>query len=233
MPVFNPRSARRVWRLRNAGSALGGADWHVVRRADLLPEEEPLNVSFLRFHIAGWVRDPLLWPSLIDMCHAVWGEEHFNPTLMGKRWLEERLDDAFLHERLVILSKNVSASSGGSGGAGGPGAQGAAAGAGGKGTAGAAGAGAGAKGGSATSGGSNKSSDAPPKTPVKTWFRARLLDEEGQPMANEDYVLVDTDGAKRKGKLDSNGEVYSPPLLPVGNCTITFPNIHLNPLKKK
>jgi hypothetical protein len=73
----------------------------------------------------------------------------------------------------------------------------------------------------------------PPKAPEKTWFRARLLDEEGQPMAGEDYILITTDRAKRKGKLDSNGEVYIPPILPPGNCTISFPNIHLNPLKKK
>jgi hypothetical protein len=67
----------------------------------------------------------------------------------------------------------------------------------------------------------------------KTWFRARLLDEDGEPMANEDYILVDTQGARRKGKLDANGEVYVPPILPPGDCTISFPNIHLNPRKRK
>ena len=73
----------------------------------------------------------------------------------------------------------------------------------------------------------------PPKPVEKTWFRAKLVDEEGQPMAGEDYVLVTSDGANRKGKLDANGEVYIPPILPPGDCTISFPNIHLNPLKRK
>ena len=55
----------------------------------------------------------------------------------------------------------------------------------------------------------------------------------GEPCANEDYVLVDSAGSKRTGKLDSNGEVYIPPILPPGDCTIQFPNIHLNPRKRK
>jgi hypothetical protein len=67
----------------------------------------------------------------------------------------------------------------------------------------------------------------------KTWFRARLVDEDGDPMTNEDYILIDTQGAHRKGKLDANGEVYIPPILPPGDCTIRFPNIHLNPRKRK
>ena len=38
---------------------------------------------------------------------------------------------------------------------------------------------------------------------------------------------------EEKGKLDANGEVYVPPILPPGDCTISFPNIHLNPRKRK
>ena len=72
-----------------------------------------------------------------------------------------------------------------------------------------------------------------PTTAVKTWFRMQLLDEDGEPMANEDYVVVDSAGTQRKGKLDSNGELYIPPSLPEGECTINFPNIHLNPRKRK
>ncbi len=74
---------------------------------------------------------------------------------------------------------------------------------------------------------------APPKKTEKTWFRATLKDEDGEPMAGEDYTLIDTDGVKREGKLDPNGEVYIPAILPPGQCTISFPNIHLNPRKKK
>lgn len=60
-----------------------------------------------------------------------------------------------------------------------------------------------------------------------------LNDEDGEPMAGEDYQVVDSAGATHKGKLDDNGEFYIPPTLPAGNCKIQFPNIHLNPRKKK
>jgi len=68
--------------------------------------------------------------------------------------------------------------------------------------------------------------------PGLTWFRMQLLDEDGEPMAGEDYVVVDSAGATRKGRLDENGEFYIPPSLPKGECKINFPNIHLNPRKK-
>lgn len=81
----------------------------------------------------------------------------------------------------------------------------------------------------------SKASGPPPDEPKpeRTWFRAKLIDEDGEPCANEDYILVDSAGSKRTGKLDANGEVYIPPILPPGDCTIQFPNIHLNPRKRK
>ena len=69
--------------------------------------------------------------------------------------------------------------------------------------------------------------------PEKTWFRMQLLDEDGDLMPGEDYVVTDSAGVRRQGKLDSNSELYIPPILPIGTCTITFPNIHLNPRKRK
>jgi hypothetical protein len=65
------------------------------------------------------------------------------------------------------------------------------------------------------------------------WFRTRLLDEDGKPMAGEEYVVVGSDGAKREGRLDANGEMSIPEILPPGDCSVTFPKIHLNPRKKK
>jgi len=73
----------------------------------------------------------------------------------------------------------------------------------------------------------------PAKADDMVWFRARLRDEDGISMAGEDYVLVDSTGARREGKLDANGEVYIPRILPPGDCTISFPKIHLNPRKRK
>jgi hypothetical protein len=167
-------------------------------------------MQFLRSQIVSWSHDPLVWPVLLEMCEVVLGAEYPNPTLMGKRWLIQRLEDAFHRGRLLLVEDNLlqNRSTGGSGegkdDSGQPGAA---------------------------------PADVPPprasSPPEKTWFRARLLDEDGEPMAGEDYVLVDTDGVNRKGKLDAQGEVYIPPILPPGKCTITFPNIHLNPLKRK
>jgi hypothetical protein len=77
-----------------------------------------------------------------------------------------------------------------------------------------------------SSAGSTNSSD-------KTWFRMRLVDEDGTAMADEDYLVVDSAGTRRQGKLDSNGELYIPAILPPGQCTVSFPNIHLNPRKRK
>ena len=64
------------------------------------------------------------------------------------------------------------------------------------------------------------------------WYRVRLVDEDGVPMAGEDFIVVDSAGATHKGKLDQNGEFYIPPSIPKGQCTVKFPNIHLNPRKR-
>jgi hypothetical protein len=175
--------------------------------------EEPLALGFLGSQIVTWERDPMIWPVLVEMCQVAVGTELPNPTLTGTRWLKRRVIDAFQLGRLVLVQDEFAESTGG-GGAGGEqsGQQ---------------------KDGAADIPQQGAPPPAEPKIPAKTWFRAKLLDEKGNPMAGEDYVLVDTDGVKRQGKLDSAGEVYIPPILPPGKCTITFPNIHLNPLKRK
>jgi hypothetical protein len=67
----------------------------------------------------------------------------------------------------------------------------------------------------------------------KTWFQIQVLDEEGVPMAGESYTLVDSDGGNHKGKLDGDGKMYIPPILSPGDCTLTLPDVHLNPRKRK
>ena len=52
-------------------------------------------------------------------------------------------------------------------------------------------------------------------------------------MAQEDFIVVDSAGARHQGKLDENGEFYIPPSIPEGKCTVQFPNIHLNPKMRK
>lgn len=66
----------------------------------------------------------------------------------------------------------------------------------------------------------------------KTYFACQLLNEEGKPMVGEAFSLTVTDGSARKGNLDSEGSVYVPRIDP-GQCQITFPDIRLNPRKKK
>jgi hypothetical protein len=79
-----------------------------------------------------------------------------------------------------------------------------------------------------------KKEDTPPKDkPEKHWFRCQLFDEDGEPMRNEPYKLKDSNGSIREKTLDENGMVYIPPSLVPGECTISFPKIHLNPRKKK
>ena len=80
-----------------------------------------------------------------------------------------------------------------------------------------------------------KSKEEPPpkEKPEKHWFRCQLFDEDGEPMRNEPYKLKDSNGAIREKTLDDEGMVYIPPSLVPGDCTISFPKIHLNPRKKK
>ena len=181
----------------------------VVRRLDLAPGEIPNRSPVLRFEIAAWARDPLLGPVLLEMYEAAYGH---HAAAHDASWLEDRLEDAFYAGSLVAIREDRQGAyrAGGGGGAARAPASGPAS--------------------------SSRQPATPPEAPrriEKTWFRARLVDEDGLPMSGEDYTLVDTDGAKRKGKLDANGEVYIPPILPPGKCTIGFPNIHLNPRKKK
>ncbi len=91
------------------------------------------------------------------------------------------------------------------------------------------------------SGGGGGQPQAPPPPPPqkasafgseKTYFTCQLLDEDGSVMRDESYRLAVTDGSSRTGALDSDGSVYVPRIDP-GDCTIAFPEIRLNPRKKK
>ncbi|BDC47938.1 hypothetical protein F183_A02540 [Bryobacterales bacterium F-183] len=72
---------------------------------------------------------------------------------------------------------------------------------------------------SSSSGGSSGSS------PEKSWVDIQLLDEEGEPVAGERYVLKLTDGSIREGTLGTDGRVRVNGIDP-GNCVVTFPDLH-------
>lgn len=57
---------------------------------------------------------------------------------------------------------------------------------------------------------------------VKTWIAIQLLDENDQPVPNEDYIIVLPDGTEIHDKLDASGYAYFGDLDP-GQCSVAFP----------
>lgn len=57
----------------------------------------------------------------------------------------------------------------------------------------------------------------------RDWIGIELIDENDNPVANEDYILFLPNGEVRKGKLDANG-LKREENIPPGKCQIEFPN---------
>jgi len=58
----------------------------------------------------------------------------------------------------------------------------------------------------------------------KDYLEIELLDNDDNPIPNEEYILYLSNGEIRKGKLDGNGYKKEEEVLP-GNCDVKFPNI--------
>lgn len=58
----------------------------------------------------------------------------------------------------------------------------------------------------------------------KNWIEIRLLDEDGEPVADERYEVQLPDGNVESGRLDSNGLAgfYS---IDPGTCRVSFPDL--------
>lgn len=69
-------------------------------------------------------------------------------------------------------------------------------------------------------------------TPEKTWVDVQLVNEDGEPMAGERYILKITDGSVREGTLDASGRVRVNGIDP-GTCTVIFPDLHASEWKRK
>jgi hypothetical protein len=208
--------ARFGWRIYTSRGVC-----RVIRRQDLQPGEQYLtNMALVRSEIAAWARDSAHARTLLELYQAAYGFPAWEMVTTQEVWIEERVEEAFRQGRLLLVpeKRKEHAAGGGGGGAVTQGSQTQEE---------------NENADEVTSSSGQGQSSSPPKTQEKTWFRAALKDEDGKPMKDEEYVLVDTDGTKREGKLDANGEVYIPPILPPGKCTITFPKIHLNPRKRK
>lgn len=66
----------------------------------------------------------------------------------------------------------------------------------------------------------------PKKAPAqqKTWIEIELLDDKGDPVANEPYKIQLPDGTTQEGSLNSRGRARLEGIEP-GSCEVTFPNI--------
>jgi len=58
----------------------------------------------------------------------------------------------------------------------------------------------------------------------KDWLEINLVDSDGNPIADEEYVLHLPDGSERKGQLDAEGYAREEDI-PPGTYIITFPNV--------
>jgi len=182
----------------------------IVRRQDLIPGEEFLeDPNPVLAEITAATRDPKAQRALAEIVVVAPGTRPLFAAQPQISWPAQRVENAFRQGTLVLIREEMRIAGGGKAEE-----QTSAAGA------------------QAAGPPKRGPSSAFPPVIEKTWFRVQLLDEDGDPMAGEDYVVVDTQGCRRQGKLDSNGELYIPPILPPGNCTVSFPNIHLNPRKR-
>jgi hypothetical protein len=51
-----------------------------------------------------------------------------------------------------------------------------------------------------------------------------LIDDAGNPVPNENYIVVVPEGVKKTGRLDAKGRAYIGDIDP-GSCDISFPDI--------
>ena len=66
----------------------------------------------------------------------------------------------------------------------------------------------------------------------KSWVEIKLVDEQGNPVPGEKYLITVPDGTDVEGTLDSNGEARVEGIDP-GNCKITFPELDKRTWKKR
>jgi hypothetical protein len=57
----------------------------------------------------------------------------------------------------------------------------------------------------------------------RTWIEIELIDEDGTPVADEEYAIVTPDGQRLTGKTDAKGQARHEGLVP-GQCMVSFPS---------
>ena len=175
----------------------------IAKKSDLLPGEPTEEPQAAVFYIDRWLANPKEKAALVEMYKSIHG---FGDSAWGApSILKAKIEAAFESRELVMLRQTHGAAGGGGGG--------------------------GKK--KPSSGAGKAAAPLTPKKPEKTWVRFRLLDEDGEPIDEEPCEMVDSNGTQRKAKLDKDGCIYIPSILNPGECTTTFPEIHLNPLLSK
>jgi hypothetical protein len=64
-----------------------------------------------------------------------------------------------------------------------------------------------------------------PEAPPTSWIEIELVDDAGNPVPDEPYALVTSDGRTRSGTLDGRGRAREEGIVP-GDCKVTFSRLH-------
>lgn len=65
----------------------------------------------------------------------------------------------------------------------------------------------------------------PPKKKKKSWIALELVDQDGEPVANEKFKVELPDGSVQTGNLDSQGKFRIEEIDPPGTCKVSFPEL--------
>ena len=57
------------------------------------------------------------------------------------------------------------------------------------------------------------------------WIEVELKDQFGQPVPNEEFLVVLPDGTEVRGYLDQDGWARLAPIESGGGCSVSFPNL--------
>ena len=57
------------------------------------------------------------------------------------------------------------------------------------------------------------------------WLEVQLLDQDGHPVPNEEFLVVLPDGQEVRGYLDEKGWARLAPIDSGGDCSVSFPNL--------
>jgi hypothetical protein len=63
------------------------------------------------------------------------------------------------------------------------------------------------------------------------WLELELVDDAGQPMAGQRYLVVTNDGEEIEGVLDSKGRAHLHGIKP-GNCSVSYPGLEPDSWRK-